>query len=83
MSKELNPAAIIGAIVVLVLLLGTLGWYLLRPAPYVPSPGVGGTPGAVVPGNPPPPAGQPGATPVAPPPGATPGDPSSVRGSTR
>lgn len=45
MKKEIHPAAVIAAIVVLVVGIVVVGYRAMQPAPYYPSPGAGGTPG--------------------------------------
>lgn len=53
MKKEINPAIFIGIAVVVVIGAVIMGFRMLQPAPYAPSPGAsgvgGGVPGAVNP----------------------------------
>ncbi len=89
MHKQVSTPVVVAVFAVLVVVLIGLGYYFLRPKPYVPSPGVGGRPMEVpnygVPGAPVPPAGvrpgdvsalQGGGMPSspAPPSGVVPGD---------
>lgn len=95
MKTEISTPVVIAVFVVVILALIGLGYYFLRPKPYVPSPGVGGRPMEVpnysAPGSSPmAPAGvRPGdvgalqgagaAPPVAPPAGVVPGDVSGAQ----
>ena len=46
MSKPIKPVFLIIIAVVAVALLGAWGYHAVQPAPYLPSPGAGGRPGA-------------------------------------
>ena len=47
MKKELNPLAMAGIIIVAIVLLGIVGYQMLKPPGYYPSPGAYGTGGAM------------------------------------
>jgi hypothetical protein len=49
MKKQIHPAFAIGAIALLVIVLAVWGYKQMQPAPYLPSPGVAGTPATGVP----------------------------------
>jgi hypothetical protein len=52
MKKEIHPLALVAVILVLVVGIAVFGYRSLQPAPYTPSPGAGGTGGAMA-GQPP------------------------------
>jgi len=94
MKREVSTPVAIAVFAVVILALIGLGYYFLRPKPYVPSPGVGGRPMEVpnygAPGSPMAPTGvRPGDVsglqgagqrpPVAPPAGVVPGDVSGAQ----
>ncbi len=69
MHKQVSTPVVVAVFVVLAIVLVGLGYYFLRPKPYIPSPGVGGRPmevpdygaprsgGGAMPGSPMPPSG--------------------------
>lgn len=80
MDKQLNPIVLIVVVIVVVIGLSLWGYHALQPAPYTPSPGVGGTP-AVSSASLSQDGGYPETNPGAPPPGAIPGSaPSGTAG---
>ncbi len=80
MKKEVHPAAIIAIAVVVVIGLGIWLFKAMQPAPYKPSPGVGGTPAATLPNEGKMPKGsQPGHADSGPPPNVTPGNPAGIK----
>lgn len=91
MRKEVSTPVVIAVFAVLILVLVGLGYYFLRPKPYVPSPGVAGrpmevpnygapmAPAGVRPGDVSALQGAGGSAPVAPPSGVVPGDVSGAQ----
>lgn len=73
MKREVSTPVVIAVFAVVILALIGLGYYFLRPKPYVPSPGVGGRPMEV------PNYGAPTSSPMAPA-GVRPGDVSGLQG---
>lgn len=74
MHKQVSTPVVVAVFAVVILVLIGLGYYFLRPKPYVPSPGVGGRPMEL------PNYGPPGGGGVAPPAGVRPGDVSAIQG---
>jgi hypothetical protein len=85
MKKEVHPVVIGVVIVVVVVGLGFFLSRAMKPAYYLPSPGVAGRPAtgvpsyAKAPGDATPPGGEGRTTPVVPPSGSTPGNPGSLK----